>query len=85
MTNSTNPYGSAARNNFEVLKNLYDKNNDPPCAGAAFWKLGTSFDTMIDFLDVIDSSSASSVEQMVSTQFTEAAMNNSSLTELLFG
>ena len=33
-----------------------------------FWKLGNSFDTMIDFLDTIDSGSAGEVARMAVTQ-----------------
>lgn len=69
MTNSTNPYRDFATTNFQALTNLYESNNDPPCKGASFWKLGTTFDTMIDYLDVVDSSTAKSVAQMVATQF----------------
>jgi hypothetical protein len=74
MTNSANSYRSAAINNFNALTKLYATNDDDPCTGVAFWKLGTSFDTMIDFLDVIDSSSASTLEQTVFDQFNASAM-----------
>jgi hypothetical protein len=72
MTNepsSANPYGSAARETFEALKNLYASNDNlPPEEQVSFWKLGNSFDTMIDFLDTIDDSSAHEVAQMAVTQ-----------------
>ena len=70
---STNSYRTAATNNFNALKKLYEGNDDPPCAGAAFWKLGTSFDTMIDYFDVIDSTGASSFSKTVFAQFNASA------------
>lgn len=73
MTNSANSYREAATTNFTALVNLYGSNNNPPCEGASFWKLGTAFDTMIDYLDVVDKSTAKSVEQMINTQFNAAA------------
>src|SRR5215207_6945788 len=64
---STSPYSSAAREKFEALKKLYASNDTLP-GGASFWKLGNSFDTMIDFLDTIDNSSAHDVAQMAVKQ-----------------
>jgi hypothetical protein len=63
---STNDYGSAAREKFEALKKAYASNDTGQ--QVAFWKLGNSFDTMIDFLDTIDDSSAHDVAQMAVTQ-----------------
>ncbi len=74
MSNAANSYRSAATNNFNALKKLYEGNDYPPCKGADFWKLGTSFDTMIDYFDVIDSSSASSFSKTVFAQFNASAM-----------
>jgi hypothetical protein len=71
---STNSYRTAATNNFNALKKLYEGNDYPPCDGVAFWKLGTSFDTMIDYFDVIDSTGASSFSRTVFAQFNASAM-----------
>jgi hypothetical protein len=66
---STNPYRSAACEKFEALKKLYASNDTLPSQQqVSFWKLGNSFDTMIDFLDTIDDSSAHEVAQMAVTQ-----------------
>ena len=35
----------------------------------SFWQLGNSFDTMIDFLDTIDSSSANDIAQLAVKKF----------------
>lgn len=70
---STNPYGSAAREKFEALKNVYASNDTGQ--EVSFWKLGNSFDTMIDFLDTIDDSSAHDVAQMAVTQL-EASLKH---------
>jgi hypothetical protein len=67
---STNDYRSAARDKFEALKKLYVSNDTlPPNQQVSFWKLGNSFDTMIDFLDTIDASSARDVATMAVKQF----------------
>ena len=72
MTNSTNPYSDAARDKFTALKGLYSKNDQIACDAkpgpVSFWKLGNTFDTMTDFLEVIDSSSAHDIAQMVVKQ-----------------
>jgi hypothetical protein len=66
---ATNPYRSAASDKFKALKTLYASNNTLPSQlQVSFWKLGNSFDTMIDFLDTIDDSSAHDVAQMAVTQ-----------------
>ena len=70
MTNSTNSYRGAATRNFEALAEQYNSGTYPECQGAAFWKLGNTFDTMIDYLDVVDPGNAKSVESIVKTQFT---------------
>jgi hypothetical protein len=74
MTDDANSYRTAATNNFNELKKLYAANDYPPCEGVAFWRLGTSFDTMIDYFDVIDSSSASGFGRTVFAQFNASAM-----------
>ena len=53
---STNQYRQAAHDKFNSLKQNYP---------SSFWKLGNSFDTMIDFLDNIDNSSADDVAKTV--------------------
>ena len=45
-------YRAAVTKNFQALEKLYNQNSYPKCEGASFWKLGTAFDTMIDYLDV---------------------------------
>ena len=72
MTNDANSYSSAATDKYTALKDLYSKNNVPSDCNdrVSFWKLGNTFDTMIDYLEVIDSSSANDVAQMVDTQLT---------------
>ena len=69
---STGIYRDAAYNNFAALKDLYRQNDTLPAEPAgrqvSFWKLGNSFDTMVDFLEVIDSSSANDVAEMAVTQ-----------------
>lgn len=68
----TGPDRDAAQKNFDALKDLYRQNDTlPPEPGGrqvAFWKLGNSFDTMIDYLEFIDSSSAGDVAAMAVTQ-----------------
>lgn len=64
---STHPYGSAAQEKFQELKNAYASKGTGQ--SVRFWKLGNTFDTMIDFLDTIDDSSAADVAKMVGTQF----------------
>jgi hypothetical protein len=72
---STPRYIRAARANFEALTNLYNNNGKLPCdQRVSFWKLGNTFDTMIDFLDVIDPSSAPKIAQMVVVQL-NASLN----------
>jgi hypothetical protein len=58
-------YRSAACDKFEALKRLYCSNDQQ----TSFWKLGNSFDTMIDFLDTIDDGSAGDVAVMAVKQF----------------
>ena len=70
---STNHYGSAAREKFEALKNAYASNDTGQ--QVSFWKLGNSFDTMIDFLDTVDHSSAHEVAQMAVRQL-EASLKH---------
>ena len=54
LPQSTTRYISAARANFEALTKLYGSNGKLPCdQRVAFWKLGNTFDTMMDFLDII--------------------------------
>jgi hypothetical protein len=70
-TATVSPYASAAREKYEALKTLYatnDKNSSP----VAFWKLGNAFDTIIDYLDTIDSSSANDVAVMVVAQLNDS-------------
>jgi hypothetical protein len=72
---STTRYINAARANFDELTRLYASNGNLPCEQrVAFWKLGNTFDTMIDFLDVIDASSAPKIAQMVVVQL-NASLN----------
>ena len=63
----TTSYASAAREKFQVLTRMYD--SDVP----SFWQLGNSFDTMIDFLDTIDSSSANDIAQLAVKKFHDKA------------
>jgi hypothetical protein len=66
---STDAYRSAATNNFNALTKQYGSNDKQPKGDrVSFWKLGNSFDTMIDYLEVIDSSSAQDIAQMAVTQ-----------------
>lgn len=52
-------YREAARRNFEALRKLYKTNDDLDCqAAVSFCRLGNAFDTMIDYLDVIDRTGA---------------------------
>ena len=75
LPQSTTRYISAARDNFNALTSLYNANGQHPCDDrVSFWKLGNTFDTMIDFLDVIDPSSAPKIAQMVVVQL-NAALN----------
>ena len=72
---STTRYAGAARTLFDELTKLYAANGNLPCdQRVAFWKIGNTFDTMIDFLDVIDSSSAPKIAQMVVVQL-NASLN----------
>jgi hypothetical protein len=63
---STDSYSSAAKKNFAALKDQYASNDTGQ--QVSFWKLGNSFDTMIDFLDIIDASCANDVAQIAVTQ-----------------
>src|SRR5882762_5808576 len=73
---STDTYRSAAQNNFAALKKAYASNNTlPKDAQATFWKLGNSFDTMIDFLDIIDPSGANDIAQIAVTQLNASLKN----------
>ena len=75
LPQSTTRYVGAARDTFAALTNLYAANGQLPCdQRVSFWKLGNTFDTMIDFLDVIDPSSAPKIAQMVVVQL-NAALN----------
>jgi hypothetical protein len=57
-------YRAAATNNFNKLQELYT--TDLP---SSFWKMGNTFDTMIDYLDIIDSSGANALANWVVAQF----------------
>ncbi|MBW4549597.1 MAG: hypothetical protein KME35_00490 [Aphanocapsa sp. GSE-SYN-MK-11-07L] len=63
---STTSYREAAQDNFNALKKAYASNDTDQ--KMSFWKLGNSFDTMIDFLDTLDESSAHEVAQIAVTQ-----------------
>ena len=66
---STDGYHSAAQKNFAALTKQYGSNDKRPKDDrVSFWKLGNSFDTMIDYLEVIDQSDAQDVAQMAVTQ-----------------
>jgi hypothetical protein len=67
---STNHYADVAGEKFAALKTAYASNNLREMA--SFYKLGNSFDTMIDFLDTIDDSGARDVVPMVVTQLGHA-------------
>jgi hypothetical protein len=72
---TTTRYLEATRALFGQLTKLYGSNGNLPCDDrVAFWKLGNTFDTMIDYLDVIDPSSAPSIAQMVVVQL-NASLN----------
>ncbi|WP_315830951.1 hypothetical protein [Bradyrhizobium prioriisuperbiae] len=60
-------YQAAAISNFTALVNLYST-NDEQLSPVSFWKLGNTFDTMIDFLDVINPNNANGIVDMVVTQ-----------------
>jgi hypothetical protein len=64
---AVSPYASAAREKYEALKLLY-ATNDKMAEPVVFWRLGNAFDTIIDYLDTIDSSSADFVASMVVTR-----------------
>jgi predicted alpha-1,6-mannanase (GH76 family) len=69
-------YRTAAQNNFDALRKLYGTNDKlPKDDQISFWKLGNSFDTMIDFLETIDASCAQDVADMAVTQL-EASLKN---------
>jgi hypothetical protein len=70
---STHPYADAAREKFDALTKRYSTNDTGE--KVSFWKLGNSFDTMIDFLDTIDASRADDVAQMAVKQL-EASLKN---------
>jgi hypothetical protein len=65
-------YRQKAKEKFAGLKLLYtpDPDTKEPTPAASYWKLGTSFDTMIDFLDIVDSTGANEVARNVIKQFT---------------
>jgi hypothetical protein len=73
---STDTYRSAAQKNFKLLKELYATNHKlpdrdskhPNTQPVSFWKLGNSFDTMVDFLEMIDPSSANDVAEIAVVQ-----------------
>jgi hypothetical protein len=61
MTTSTptgNDYRAAAQVKFRGFMKAYT-------SGVSYWKLGTGFDTIIDYLDVIVSSAASDLAKTV--------------------
>ena len=66
MTTSptTDRYRKVAQHKFSQLLSVYSAGN------ASFWKLGNTFDTMVDFLEVIDGSSAGTVAKLVLQQYT---------------
>jgi hypothetical protein len=70
VTTPGGEYRQAAVDKFNALKAAYASNDTGQ--QAPFWKLGNSFDTMTDFLETIDSSSAHDVAQMAVTQFAPA-------------
>jgi hypothetical protein len=51
MSTETEKYRSAALMNFSLLKPIYGRNGN-------FWRLGNSFDTIVDFFDFVDSTDA---------------------------
>jgi hypothetical protein len=60
-------YRKAAIDKFTALKICYDKPLDQN--GATYWRLGNSFDSIIDFLALIDNSQANDVATMVKKQY----------------
>lgn len=69
MTNRSANYRDAALCNFTALMCLYAKNDKLSTdIQASFWKLGNAFDTMIDFLEIIDASTANDVAEIAVTQ-----------------
>lgn len=67
VTTPVTEYRKAAGEKFATLKTAYQSNDTGQ--KVAFWKMGNSFDTMTDFLETIDSSSAHDVAQMAAAQF----------------
>lgn len=73
---STNTYRAAAEKNFAALTKQYGSNDkQPKDQRLSFWKLGNSFDTMIDYLEVIDRSGADAIAEMADTQL-EASLKD---------
>lgn len=70
-TETASPYAIVVRQKYDALKTLYAGNNTSP-SPVSFWKLGNAFDTIIDYLDTVDSSSANAVAAMVDVQCTDA-------------
>lgn len=70
VTTPGSEYRQDAAEKFEALKTAYQSNDTGQ--QVPFWKLGNSFDTMTDFLETIDPSSAHDVAQMAVTQFAPA-------------
>lgn len=73
MSNMTStasrPYRQAAEEKFAALKRAYAGNDkQPKDQQVAFWRLGNSFDTMIDYLEVIDASAADEIAKIADTQ-----------------
>ena len=66
---TTNRYREAAETKFSQLQAVYSASN------ASFWKLGNTFDTMVDYLEVINGSSADTVAKLVLQEYT-ASLNN---------
>jgi hypothetical protein len=65
----TDTYRSAGQKNFAALTKHYGTNDKRPKGQRlSFWKLGNSFDTMIDYLEVIDRGGADQIAQMADTQ-----------------
>jgi hypothetical protein len=61
----TDRYRDAATAKFNGLLDKYRATT----SGASFWKLGNTFDTMIDYLEVIDGSKADQVADLVLEQY----------------
>lgn len=67
---SASPYAVEACKRYEALLSLYSRNDTlPERDHVDFWKLGNSFDTMLDFLDTIDHGGADALAAVVLKQY----------------